>query len=176
MVRFPWQRGAPSSLSVQTESFFRVAGGGGSCDFAKPCLNSMPMLCGVHNYWRPCVTIWGLLRAATSVSSNKMACGRKEAVLPELTDKVISDEILNAQQELAHRQTLTIWDPLFDVNYFLDNLNFIYSCLFSNVSFCPRQPGDINNIIATLWSVYHLCNTFLTIWKFYNVVLLTAHT
>lgn len=60
-------------------SAWREAGGSGSCDFARPCLDSTPMLCGVHNYWRPCVTIWCLLRAATSVSSNKMACGRKKS-------------------------------------------------------------------------------------------------
>lgn len=134
MVRFPWQRGVPSSHSVQTKSFFHVARGGGSCAFARPCLTGAPMLCEVHNYWRPCVKRWCLLRAATSVCSNKSAYGREQRRSSKQANLSLM-KYPNAQQEVAHKQTLTIWDPVFDGNYAFGLFEFhtcmlIFKCRF----------------------------------------------
>lgn len=87
MVRFPWQQDTSSSLANRIllphgrrRTVVVAAAAMAAAISQRPCLNSKPMLCEVHNYWCPCVTVGCLLRAATSVSSNKLACGRIRAM------------------------------------------------------------------------------------------------
>lgn len=162
-------RVAPLHLSLRKQnpsSVWRKAGDsdGGSCDFTRPCLNSTPMLCGVHNYWRPCVTIWCLLGAATSVSTNMSACNGS---------RIVNRQSYLESEYQTHKLTPIIWDLQSDVHvsFWTIGIHFCFLLFYSRqqqlifqfvidtkecqmshwLSFCPFRALSYNVTVWKWW-------------------------
>lgn len=143
MVRFPWQWGAPSSLS----NGIRLPHGGrrvaaaaaisrGPASTARPCFVEFTII-GAH-VWQYDVC-WELLQVSLvirwHVAERKRRCLNKQTKLSPM-------EYSNAQQEVDHKQTLTIWNPQMGGD-------FIPARFFSNDSLASTPMTQFDPFVNT---------------------------
>lgn len=171
MVRFPWQGGAPSSLSVQTESFFCMAGGEapvaaaiswGSASTARPCIVEFTII-GAH-VWQYDVC-WELLQVSSVISwhaaERERCCLNKQAKLSLM-------KYQNTQQEVAHKQTRSsIWCKLLFWTIWILDMHAVFKCwgcLGLEVTQKSLKPQ----------SGLQRFKRVLTIWRFFKMLLWTT--